>query len=192
MDRLKECNFLSTGLKSNLQLAKRSTPSVTQSRESELSSPRMTKRNISNSHESGTLKVDELQSGAPNHMNGKEREIKRSQSSNTSKPRIMTRMQEIKYLKPISKYGNNIKMITSKEAETILKNSSKGTWILRMNEKREKRISFVKEKVVHMRLFETSDGLFSRYESLVDAKALDDLMHELQTSDIIKENFYRH
>ena len=43
-----------------------------------------------------------------------------------------------------------------------------------------------------MRLFETSDGLFSRYESLVDAKALDDLMHELQTSDIIKENFYQY
>ena len=76
----------------------------------------------------------------------------------------------------------NIPMLSSKEAEKLIKDLPKGTWILRLNEKGEKRITMAKDNAKHIKLYEFPGGFFSLKSNSDDQEPLQTLLKNLQGS----------
>ena len=79
----------------------------------------------------------------------------------------------------------NIPTISSKDAEKLIKDFPKGTWILRLNEKGEKRITMATDNAKHIKLYEFPVGFFSLKPNSDDQEPLQTLLKKLQESGTI-------
>ena len=84
--------------------------------------------------------------------------------------------------KPRVRSMANIPMMSSKDAEKLIKDFPKGTWILRLNEKGEKRITMATDNEKHIKLYEFPGGLFSLKENSDYQEPLQVLLKNLQES----------
>ena len=85
--------------------------------------------------------------------------------------------------------NTNMLLMSSKAAENLIKGSPLGTWILRINENGEKRITFLRETVVHIRLYEFPGELFSAKPNSDDRRPLQSLLREMQDSGTIGKRY---
>ena len=92
--------------------------------------------------------------------------------------------------KPKSRSVANIRTITSREAARLLDRSPPGTWILRLNEKGEERITIAGNPVNHIKLYEFPGGLFSLRAESGDPKPLQNLLKNLQESGTLGTQFF--
>eukprot|EP00092_Neocalanus_flemingeri_P013360 GFUD01014404.1.p1 GENE.GFUD01014404.1~~GFUD01014404.1.p1 ORF type:complete len:1194 (+),score=272.25 GFUD01014404.1:67-3648(+) len=83
----------------------------------------------------------------------------------------------------------DVPVMSSKEAEKRIKEQPVGTWILRLNEMREKRITILRETVVHIRLFEFPGELFSLRQNSNERQPLQSLLRDLQDSGTIGRRY---
>ena len=84
--------------------------------------------------------------------------------------------------KPRARSVANIPTISSKDAEKLIKDFPKGTWILRLNEKGEKRITMATDNAKHIKLYEFPGGLFSLKQNSDYQEPLQVLLKNLQES----------
>jgi hypothetical protein len=198
VEKIKECSFFNSGLKSNLHYSKKLPPSS--SHIELVESPNVGQR------------IQDIQSklirvSGEEQMNQKPQrpDMKRTQSENIDETLINKlkdfvkekKKKDVKQNKPSlpespkprARSMANIPVVSSKEAEKLIKDFPKGTWMLRLNEKGEKRITMSTDNAKHIKLYEFPGGLFSLKQNSDDKEPLQTLLKNLQESGTLGKEY---
>ena len=211
VEQLKESGIIANSLKSNLHFSKKSPPSSIPSRDIESAgSPSMMRRKTQenkNATSKGVGELAERKIGSQPRMK-QNSTIKRMDSKNLNES-LLNQMKNIMKdkkgkstnqqkpalpgsPKPCMKSATKIDKMSKEVAEKLLNGRPHGTWILRLNEREEKRITVVKSSRTfsHIRLHESAGGLFSLTPDSDDQEHLHTLLRNLQGSGTLGTQYF--